>query len=182
MLPGCWDDEPSLGGVTAIGNRNHKSSVLVADGDITPFVDAVDKLIIEQLQQDGRRPYTDVAAAVGLSEAAVRQRVKTMLNSGVMQIVAVADPLRIGLRTMAMVALRIEGDLMITAAALAAMPEIIYVVVAAGSFDLLVEVLCADHDHLLKLLNEDIRKIPGVTRTETFTYLRVVKETYSYGT
>jgi Lrp/AsnC family transcriptional regulator for asnA, asnC and gidA len=149
----------------------------VADSSI----DALDKRIIEQLQEDGRRAYTEVGTAVGLSEAAVRQRVKTLINSGVMQIVAVADPLRIGLHTMAMIALRIEGDLISTAEALAAMPEIIYVVVAAGSFDLLVEVVCADHDHLLKLLNEDIRKIPGVTRTETFTYLRVVKETYSYG-
>jgi Lrp/AsnC family transcriptional regulator for asnA, asnC and gidA len=145
-------------------------------------IDAVDKLIIEQLQQDGRRPYTDVANAVGLSEAAVRQRVKTLIGSGVMQIVAVADPLRVGFHIMALVALRIEGDLMSTAEALAAIPEIIYVVVSAGSFDILIELVCADHDHLLKLLNESIRTIPGVTRTETFTYLRVVKETYSYGT
>jgi Lrp/AsnC family transcriptional regulator for asnA, asnC and gidA len=69
-----------------------------------------------------------------------------------------------------------------TAEALATIPEIIYVVVASGSFDLLVEVVCADHDHLLKLLNESIRTVPGVTRAETFTYLRVVKESYSYGT
>jgi Lrp/AsnC family transcriptional regulator for asnA, asnC and gidA len=145
-------------------------------------IDPIDKLIIEQLQEDGRRPYTEVATAVGLSEAAVRHRVKTMIGSGVMQIVAVADPLRVGFHIMALVALRVEGDLMTVAEALAAIPEIIYVVVAAGSFDLLVEVVCADHDHLLKLLNESIRTIPGVTRTETFTYLRVVKETYSYGT
>jgi Lrp/AsnC family transcriptional regulator for asnA, asnC and gidA len=150
------------------------------DGQST--VDPVDKLIIEQLQEDGRRPYTEVAMKVGLSEAAVRQRVKTMINSGVMQIVAVADPLRSGFPIEVMVALRVEGDLMKTAEALAAVPEIIYVVVAAGSFDILVEVLCSDHDHLLKLLNEKIRTIPGVTRAETFTYLRIVKETYSYGT
>ena len=150
------------------------------DGQST--VDPVDKLIIEQLQEDGRRPYTEVAMKVGLSEAAVRQRVKTMINSGVMQIVAVADPLRSGFPIEVMVALRVEGDLMKTAEALAAVPEIIYVVVAAGSFDILVEVLCSDHDHLLMLLNEKIRTIPGVTRAETFTYLRIVKETYSYGT
>jgi Lrp/AsnC family transcriptional regulator for asnA, asnC and gidA len=150
------------------------------DGQST--VDPVDKLIIEQLQEDGRRPYTEVAMAVGLSEAAVRQRVKTLINSGVMQIVAVADPLRTGFPIEVMVALRVEGDLMKTAEALAAVPEIIYVVVAAGSFDILVEVLCSDHDHLLMLLNEKIRTIPGVTRAETFTYLRIVKETYSYGT
>ena len=154
----------------------------MATGDVALPIDALDKLIIEQLQQDGRRPYTDVATAVGLSEAAVRQRVKTLINSGVMQIVAVADPLKIGFHLMAMVALRIEGDLVSTAEALATIPEIIYVVVASGSFDLLVEVLCADHDHLLTLLNEKIRTIPGVRRAETFTYLRVVKETYTYGT
>jgi Lrp/AsnC family transcriptional regulator for asnA, asnC and gidA len=154
----------------------------VPDREVEAPIDAIDKLIIEQLQQDGRRPYTDIATAVGLSEAAVRQRVKTLINSGVMQIVAVADPLRIGFHILALVALRIEGDLVSTAEALAAIPEIIYVVVVAGSFDLLIEVLCADHDHLLKLLNENIRTIPGVTRTETFTYLRTVKETYTYGT
>lgn len=146
------------------------------------IVDPVDKLIIEQLQQDGRRPYTEVAMAIGLSEGAVRQRVKTMISSGVLQIVAVADPLRSGFPIEVMVGLRVEGDLMKTAEALAAVPEIIYVVVAAGSFDILLEVLCTDHEHLLMLLNEKIRTIPGVTRAETFTYLRIVKETYSYGT
>jgi Lrp/AsnC family transcriptional regulator for asnA, asnC and gidA len=180
MLPGCSCGCTQPGGVTAIGSRNNKSVAVDRGADVP--IDAVDKLIIEQLQQDGRRPYTDVANAVGLSEAAVRQRVKTLIGSGVMQIVAVADPLRVGFHIMALVALRIEGDLMSTAEALAAIPEIIYVVVSAGSFDILIEVLCADHDHLLKLLNESIRTIPGVTRTETFTYLRVVKETYSYGT
>jgi Lrp/AsnC family transcriptional regulator, regulator for asnA, asnC and gidA len=143
---------------------------------------AIDKAIIEQLQQDGRRPYTDVAAAVGLSEAAVRQRVRKLIDSGVMQIVAVADPLRLGFSLMTLVGVRAEGDLVKTADALAAVPEVIYVVLTTGSFDLLVELVCADHDHLLKLLNETIRTIPGVTRTETFTYLRVVKETYAYGT
>jgi Lrp/AsnC family transcriptional regulator, regulator for asnA, asnC and gidA len=169
-------------GVSNIGIRNIKSSAVVQDREVDPPIDTVDRLIIEQLQQDGRRPYTEVATAVGLSEAAVRQRVKTLINSGVMQIVAVADPLRIGFHLLAMIALRVEGDLMSTAEALAAVPEIIYVVITAGSFDLVIEVMCADHDHLLKLLNEKIRVIPGVTRTETFTYLRIVKETYSYGT
>ena len=152
------------------------------DTTVATPIDAFDRLIIEQLQQDGRRPYTEVGSAVGLSEAAVRQRVKSLISSGVMQIVAVADPLRIGFHIEAMIALRVEGDLMSTAEALAAVPEIIYVVITAGSFDLVVEVMCADHDHLLRLLNEKIRVIPGVTRTETFTYLRIVKETYSYGT
>jgi Lrp/AsnC family transcriptional regulator, regulator for asnA, asnC and gidA len=159
-----------------------RSTALRPGNGVESPLDTVDKVIIEQLQEDGRRPYTEVAAAVGLSEAAVRQRVKNLIKSGVMQIVAVADPLRVGFHLMALVAVRVEGDLMKTAEALAAIPEVIYVVVTAGSFDLLVELVCADHDHLLKLLNEDVRTVPGITRTETFTYLRVVKETYSYGT
>jgi len=147
-----------------------------------PLLDDVSMQIIRELQRDGRRPYTSIAKTIGLSEAAVRQRVKNLIKSGVMQIVAVADPLRMGFHLMALVAVRVEGDLMETAKALSAIPEVIYVVVTAGSFDLLVELVCTDHDHLLKLLNEDVRTVPGITRTETFTYLRVVKETYSYGT
>ncbi len=158
-----------------------RGAALPVNGARSPL-SGVDKAIIEQLQEDGRRPYTEVAAAVGLSEAAVRQRVRKLIDTGVMQIVAVADPLRVGFSLMALVAVRAEGDLLKTAEALAAVPEVIYVVLTAGSFDLLVELVCADHDHLLKLLNETIRTIPGVTRTETFTYLRVVKEVYGYGT
>ena len=159
-----------------------RSAALSTGNGSRSSLSAIDKAIIEQLQQDGRRPFTAVAEAVGLSEAAVRQRVKKLIDSGVMQIVAVADPLRVGFTLMALVAVRAEGDLMKTASALAAVPEVIYVVLTAGSFDLLVEVVCADNEHLLKLLSETIRKIPGVTRTETFTYLRVVKEVYAYGT
>ena len=158
-----------------------RSAALASNGTKSSL-SAIDKAIIEQLQEDGRRPFTEVAAAVGLSEAAVRQRVRKLLDSGVMQIVAVADPLRVGFSLMTLVGVRAEGDLVKTAAALAAVPEVIYVVLTTGSFDLLVELVCADHDHLIKLLNETIRTIPGVTRTETFTYLRVVKETYAYGT
>jgi len=159
-----------------------RSAALAPAKGPRPALSAIDKAIIEQLQEDGRRPFTAVAEAVGLSEAAVRQRVKKLVDSGIIQIVAVADPLRVGFSLMALVAVRVEGDVTKAADALAAVPEVIYVVMTAGSYDLLVEIVCADHDHLLRLLNETIRVVPGVTRTETFTYLRVVKETYSYGT
>jgi len=163
-------------------SRMLRSAALAPVKGARPGLSAIDKAIIEQLQEDGRRPFTAVADAVGLSEAAVRQRVKKLVDSGVIQIVAVADPLRVGFTLMALVAVRVEGSVTKTADALAAVPEVIYVVMTAGSYDLLIEIVCADHDHLLELLNETIRVIPGVTRTETFTYLRVVKETYSYGT
>jgi Lrp/AsnC family transcriptional regulator for asnA, asnC and gidA len=145
-------------------------------------VDALDKAIIEALQEDGRLPYTRLATAVGLSEAAVRQRVQRLIESGVVQIVAVTDPLTLGFRRMAMIGLKIEGDLRAAADTIAALPEVSYVVVVSGSFDLLMEIVCEDDDHLLTLLNDKIRSIPGVRSTESFTYLRLYKQTYAWGT
>jgi Lrp/AsnC family transcriptional regulator, regulator for asnA, asnC and gidA len=150
--------------------------------DGTVALDDISKQIVEQLQQDGRRAYATIAKAVGLSEAAVRQRVQRLLDAGVMQIVAVTDPLRIGFRRQAMVGLKIEGDLREAARQLAALDEVDYVVVCAGSFDLIIEVVCEDDDHLLAILNDHIRTIPGVTNTETFVYLRLEKQTYTWGT
>jgi Lrp/AsnC family transcriptional regulator for asnA, asnC and gidA len=145
-------------------------------------LDETSKRIVEQLQQDGRRAYATIAKAVGLSEAAVRQRVQRLLDTGVMQIVAVTDPLRVGFRRQAMVGLKVEGDLREAARLLAGLEEVDYVVVCAGSFDLIVEVVCEDDDHLLEVLNQNIRTIPGVTNTETFVYLRLEKQTYTWGT
>jgi Lrp/AsnC family transcriptional regulator for asnA, asnC and gidA len=145
-------------------------------------LDATSKRIVEQLQQDGRRAYATIAKAVGLSEAAVRQRVQRLLDAGVMEIVAVTDPLRVGFQRQAMIGLKVEGDLREAARKLAALDEVDYVVVCAGSFDLIIEVVCEDDDHLLAILNEHIRTIPGVTNTETFVYLRLEKQTYTWGT
>jgi len=145
-------------------------------------LDDIDKRIIEQLQQDGRRPYTQIGPAVGLSEAAVRQRVQRLIDSGVMQIVGVTDPRMIGFGRQAMVGLSVEGDTRAIADALSALDEVVYVVLTAGSLDLLVEVVVEDDEHLLELLNNKIRSIDGVRDTETFIYLRIHKETYAWGT
>ncbi|CAG7609726.1 Lrp/AsnC family transcriptional regulator [Actinacidiphila bryophytorum] len=147
-----------------------------------PSIDAVSKAIIEQLQEDGRRPYAAIGKAVGLSEAAVRQRVQKLLDQGVMQIVAVTDPLTVGFRRQAMVGLTVEGDIDPVAEALAALDEVEYVVVTAGSFDLLAEIVCEDDDHLLELINKRIRALPGVRSTESFVYLKLRKQTYTWGT
>jgi Lrp/AsnC family transcriptional regulator, regulator for asnA, asnC and gidA len=145
-------------------------------------VDAVSLAIIEQLQEDGRRPYSAIGKAVGLSEAAVRQRVQKLLDQGVMQIVAVTDPLTVGFRRQAMVGINVEGDLDDVAEALTAMSECEYVVVTAGSFDLMVEVVCEDDDHLLEVITKRIRTLPGVRSTESFVYLKLKKQTYMWGT
>ncbi|MEW2527207.1 Lrp/AsnC family transcriptional regulator [Streptomyces sp. NPDC047071] len=148
----------------------------------SPSVDAVSLAIIEQLQEDGRRPYAAIGKAVGLSEAAVRQRVQKLLDQGVMQIVAVTDPLTVGFRRQAMVGIDVEGDVDPVADAVAAMPEAEYVVMTAGSHDLLVEIVCEDDDHLLDVINKRIRALPGVRSTESFVYLKLKKQTYMWGT
>lgn len=148
----------------------------------SPTLDEVSKRLVEELQQDGRRSYTDLAKSVGLSEAAVRQRVRRLLDEGVMQIVAVTDPTTVGFSRQAMVGIRAEGDLREIARRLSALPELEYVVLCAGSFDILVELVCEDDERLLSLLDESIRSIEGVRETETFIYLRLVKQTYSWGT
>jgi Lrp/AsnC family transcriptional regulator for asnA, asnC and gidA len=144
-------------------------------------LDDISKLIIEQLQADGRRSYAAIGKAVGLSEAAVRQRVQRLQEAGVMQIVAVTDPLRLGFRRQAMIGLKCDDDLEVVAGQLAAMEEIDYVVITAGSFDLLLEVVCEDDDHLLEILSR-VRGVASVTSTETLVYLKLCKQTYSWGT
>ena len=145
-------------------------------------LDDVSKAIIEQLQEDGRRPYAAIGKAVGLSEAAVRQRVQRLLDSGAMQIVAVTDPLSVGFTRMAMIGVRVEGDMEVVAEKLEAMPEVDYVVITAGAYDVLVEVVCEDDDHLLDVINRRIRGIPGVRHTESFVYLKLRKQIYTWGT
>jgi Lrp/AsnC family transcriptional regulator for asnA, asnC and gidA len=144
-------------------------------------LDDTSKAIIEQLQEDGRRAYATIGKAVGLSEAAVRQRVQKLIESGVVQIVAVTDPQQIGFARQVMIGINVEGDLDTVASDLAAIPELVYVVITAGSFDLLCEAVVVDDAPLLELINDRIRKLPGVRRTETFMYLKLKKQTYNWG-
>jgi Lrp/AsnC family transcriptional regulator for asnA, asnC and gidA len=145
-------------------------------------IDEIDKGLVEALQSDGRMPYTRLAAKVGLSEAAVRQRVQRLVESGVMQIVGVTNPLLLGFRRVAMVGIRVEGDVRAAADTLASIPEVDYVVIVAGSFDIMIEVVAEDDEALLSLLIDKVRAISGVRSTETFTYLSLHKQTYSWGT
>ncbi|MCS5733612.1 Lrp/AsnC family transcriptional regulator [Herbiconiux daphne] len=148
----------------------------------SPALDETSKAIIEQLQDDGRRSYAEIGKAVGLSEAAVRQRVQKLTESGVMQIVAVTDPLQLGFFRQAMIGLKVSGDTRVVADALARMPSVDYVVLTAGTFDILAEVVCEDDDDLIALLNSEIRQLEGVQSTETFVYLKLHKQLYNWGT
>ena len=145
-------------------------------------LDEMSKAIIEKLQQDGRRSYAGIGKSVGLSEAVVRQRVQRLVDSGVMQIVAVTDPMQMGFTRQAMIGIRCQGDTTKVAERLADIDSVAYVVLTAGSFDIIVEVVCSDDAELLEMLNTEIRAVPGVVTTETLVYLKLVKQQYNWGT
>jgi Lrp/AsnC family transcriptional regulator for asnA, asnC and gidA len=181
-IPGGLPGEPvpaSAGPASTVpASRNGRSPGRTSAGIV---LDHFSKQIIEQLQEDGRRSYAAIGKAVGLSEAAVRQRVQRLVEAGVMQIVAVTDPLMLGFTRQTMIGIKCGGDLEQVADHLAAMEEIDYVVITSGSFDLLVEVVCEDDSHLLEILSR-VRGVPSVISTETFVYLKLRKQTYGWGT
>ncbi len=144
-------------------------------------VDDLDRAIVAALADDGRRPFTAVARDVGLSEAAVRQRYARLVDSGVLHVVPVTDPMELGFHVMALIGAKVDGGkLNIAAERIAAFGETSYVVLCTGSFDLLIEVVCKDNQHLLTFLEEQLARVPGVRDAETFLYLRLVKENYNW--
>ena len=163
-----------------LNERNGRQRASAARAD---EVSALDKRIIEHLQQDGRRPFTQIATDLGVSEAAVRARTNRLVERGILQVVGVTDPLKLGFQQMAMIGIRCERDKLIDVSERCAeMPEVDYVVITAGTYDLLIETVCEDNEALLRFLSEKLRQIDGVRDTETFVYLRMVKQTYQWGT
>lgn len=150
------------------------------DGDRI-VLDEVDRALIRELQVDGRTSYARLAPEVGLSQAAVRQRVQRLIDSGVMQVVAVTDPLALGFNVMVMIGVAVDGDVRDVAEAAGARAEIDYVVLTSGRFDLILEAVCPDTDDLLVLLNDVVRAIPGVRHAEALMYLDITKQTYAWG-
>jgi Lrp/AsnC family transcriptional regulator for asnA, asnC and gidA len=162
---------------SAAGDKPHHQPAVVPH----MVIDPISKAIIEQLQQDGRRSYAMIGELVGRSEEAVRQRVTQLVDSGVMQIVAVTDPLQLGFARQAMIGVIVEGPLKPVAEKLAAIEEVDYVVITAGGFDILAEVVGRSDAHLLELVTSMIRPIPGVVSIHTFLYLELEKQTYTWG-
>ncbi len=141
-------------------------------------IDELDQRIIEALQQDGRRPFTKIAADLGISEASVRQRVAHLINNQVMQVVAVTNPIKLGFSLASMIGIRVSGErLLEVAQEISAFDEVIYLIICTGRFDMLAEVVCHDNDHLLTFLTEKLYKVPGVLQAEAYMYLRVCKDT-----
>lgn len=145
-----------------------------------PQLDDTDRAIIELLQADGRMPFTRVGAEVGLTEGAIRQRVQRLTDSGVMQIVAVTDPMSLGMRRVAMIGARVTGDAESAAAALAAMTEVEYLVATTGRYDLMFEVVADDDTHLMRLMSQ-LRSRDDIVEAEAFVCLKLFKQTFSWG-
>lgn len=145
-------------------------------------IDEISKQIISELQVDGRKSYTDIGKSVGLSEAAVRQRIQRLTDQGVMQVVAVTDPLQLGFARQAMIGVRVSGNAITIAEKLGKIPQVNYVVLVAGDFDILLEVVCQNDDELMRIIHETIRGYEGVLSTESFVYLKLAKQQYNWGT
>ena len=143
-------------------------------------LDDKDRAIIELLQADGRMPFTKVAAEVGLTKGAIRQRVQRLTDAGVMQIVAVTDPMSLGMRRVAMIGARVSGDAEATAASLSEMEEVEYLVATTGRYDLMFEVVADDDAHLLQLLSR-LRSRDDILEAEAFVCLKLFKQTFSWG-
>ncbi|MDQ1733189.1 MAG: Lrp/AsnC family transcriptional regulator, regulator for asnA, asnC and gidA [Pseudonocardiales bacterium] len=145
-------------------------------------LDAIDHQLIGLLQRDGRASYADLAPAVGLSAPAVRQRVQRLIEGGVVQIVAVTDPLALGLPVMALVGIKVNGDALAVADALGAIDRVIYVVVTGGAYDVFAEVVCGDMSELFHVINGEIRPMPGVAAVESFPYFDIRTHRFTWDT
>lgn len=142
-------------------------------------MDNLDRDILAHLQHDGRKAYTEIAQILGVSEGTVRNRVARLIEDGALQIVGLIDPYQLGFDAPAIIGVSVQGaDLEGAAAAIASLPESSYVVMVSGEYDLIVEVLCRDREHLARFLNQQLRKVPGVYRTQTFLVLNTFKMAY----
>ena len=147
----------------------------MGEGDTRPRLDDIDRRLVLELQQDGRSSYARLSGVVGLSQAAVRARIQRLLDSGVVQIAAVADPYAFGFNVTALLGITYTGNLLELAEAIGELEQVHFVVVTAGRYDCLAEVVCVDTEDLLSLVNGSVRSIGGVKDVEVITYLRMVK-------
>jgi Lrp/AsnC family transcriptional regulator for asnA, asnC and gidA len=143
-------------------------------------LDEVDSNIIAALQKNGRESFRRIAASLGISEATVRARYGRLCEDNILQVTGVTNPLGLGFEAMAMVGIRTAGPPGRVADEISRWDEAGYVVVTAGQFDVLVELVCESPRHLLALTNR-IRAVEGVVSTESFLYLELWKQLYDWG-
>lgn len=142
-------------------------------------LDAVDLHIIEALRQDGREAFTQIAEQLKVSPGMIRQRYNRLVEAGLLKVVAITNPIHRGIKTMALIGIRTDGNRMLeVAASVGKLEEVVYLVVVSGRFDLMAEVFCRDHEDLLQFITQKLYTIEGVRETETFMHLKIVKEIY----
>jgi Lrp/AsnC family transcriptional regulator for asnA, asnC and gidA len=145
-------------------------------------LDETDRAIIARLQYDGRMSFTDIAAELNISEGTVRRRVKNLTESGVLQVVAVVEPQFLGWNAAGMIGVTVQaGQIDAVAQQIAQFPEVSYLFMASGEFDLFVEVFCQDREHFVSFLNQKLHQVAGVQRTQTFMILKMYKLSYRWG-
>jgi Lrp/AsnC family transcriptional regulator for asnA, asnC and gidA len=146
------------------------------------MLDEVDRAIVSYLQYDGRMPFTQIAEALGITEATVRRRVKNLSDNNKLQIVAIVPPREMGWSEAAMIGISTKSNLINDVALqIAQLPEVTYLFQAAGEFDLFAEVYCRDREHFVFFLNEKLQQVPGVERTQSFMILKMHKLSYRWG-
>ena len=142
-------------------------------------LDETDLKIIETLRKDGRVAFAQIAEQLSVSPGMIRQRYNRLVDMGYLKVAAITNPLRMGLKTMAMIGVRVDGDKMLQVAEqIAAFDEVVYIVIVSGRYDILAEVFCRDHAELLSFLTEKLSRVDGVRETESFMHLKIVKEIY----
>jgi Lrp/AsnC family transcriptional regulator for asnA, asnC and gidA len=145
-------------------------------------LDKTDRAIVSHLQYDGRKPYTEIAAELGVSEGAIRRRVKRMTDQGALQIVGIVEPQLLEWNAAGMIGVSVHaGQVEAVGEQIAQFPEVTYLFMASGGFDLFVEVYCRDREHFVSFLSDKLQQVPGVERTETFMILKFFKLSYRWG-
>jgi Lrp/AsnC family transcriptional regulator for asnA, asnC and gidA len=153
---------------------------MVNGNDTVPDeLDDIDRQIIATLQKDGREAFAQIAERLGVSPGMIRVRYNRLVEMGVLRVVAITNPLRMGYNTMALIGIKADGGkLMEIAGQIAALDEVIYLIVVSGAYDIIAEVMCRDREHLLQFLTDRLYKIDGVRESESFMHLKIVKEVY----
>ena len=142
-------------------------------------LDETDLTVLEILRKDGRATFAEIAAQLNVSPGMIRQRYNRLVDQGILKVVAITNPLQMGYKTMAMIGIRAEGSkLLAVADKVAKLDEVIYMVICSGRFDIFAEVVCRDHEDLLRFITEKLSTIDGVRESESFMHLKIVKEVY----
>lgn len=142
-------------------------------------LDHIDRTIIEEMRKDGRSAFAQIAKQLKVSPGMIRLRYNRLVDLGIIKVVAITNPLRMGYNAMTMVAIHTEGGKTLeVAAAISAFPEVVYLIIVSGRYDIMAEVICKDHDDLLRFMTEKLHKVDGVRDTETFVHLKITKEIY----